>query len=43
MLAENLAKDYIEKAFSLLEKVEVAKERKKELTLVASSLIGRVQ
>ena len=43
MLAENLAKDYIEKAFSMLEKVEVAKERKKELTLVASSLIGRVQ
>jgi geranylgeranyl diphosphate synthase type II len=43
MLADNLAKDYIDKAFSLLEKVEVAKERKKELTLVASSLIGRVQ
>ena len=43
MLAENLAKDYIEKAFSMLEKAEVAKERKKELTLVASSLIGRVQ
>jgi geranylgeranyl diphosphate synthase type II len=43
MLAENLAKDYIEIAFSMLEKAEVAKERKKELTLVAGSLIGREQ
>jgi len=43
MLAENLAKDYIEKAFSMLEKAEVAKERKKELALVAGSLIGREQ
>ncbi len=43
MLTENLANEYIEKAFSMLEKVEVAKERKKELTLVAGSLIGRVQ
>jgi geranylgeranyl diphosphate synthase type II len=43
MLTENLANDYIEKAFIMLDKVEVPKERKIELTLVASSLIGRVQ
>ncbi len=43
MLTENLAGEYIEKSFSMLEKVEVARERKKELTSVASSLIGRVQ
>ncbi|MBI5008276.1 MAG: polyprenyl synthetase family protein [Bacteroidia bacterium] len=43
MLTEKLANEYIEKAFSMLEKAEVAKERKKELILVASSLIGRVQ
>jgi geranylgeranyl diphosphate synthase type II len=43
MLTENLANEYIEKAFSMLEKVDVPRERKKELTLVASSLIGRVQ
>jgi len=43
MLTENLANEYIEKAFSMLDKVEVSKERKKELTLVASLLIGRVQ
>jgi geranylgeranyl diphosphate synthase type II len=43
MLTENLANDYIEKAFDILDKVEVANERKKELTLVARSLIGRIQ
>jgi len=43
MLTENLANEYIEKAFDMLDKVEVVNERKKELTLVASSLIGRVQ
>lgn len=42
-LTENLAGEYIEKAFSMLEKVDVSKERKKELVLVAGSLIGRVQ
>jgi geranylgeranyl diphosphate synthase type II len=42
-LTENLAGEYIEKAFSMFEKVDVPKERKKELTLLASSLIGRVQ
>ena len=40
---ETLAREYIEKAFSMLEKVDVSKERKKELVLVADSLIGRVQ
>ena len=42
-LTEDLANEYIEKAFSMLEKVDVSKERKKELVLVAGSLIGRVQ
>jgi geranylgeranyl diphosphate synthase type II len=42
-LTENLAVEYIEKAFSMLEKVDVSKERKKELVLVAGSLIGRAQ
>lgn len=40
-VTENLANDYINAAFSLLEKISVDKERKDELTLVASSLIGR--
>jgi geranylgeranyl diphosphate synthase type II len=40
---ENIANEYIEKSFSMLEKVEVANERKKELAQLASSLIGRVQ
>ncbi|MBK9388814.1 MAG: polyprenyl synthetase family protein [Bacteroidetes bacterium] len=43
MLTENLANEYIEKAFTMLEKVDAPRERKKELTLAASSLIGRVQ
>jgi geranylgeranyl diphosphate synthase, type II len=38
---EELANNYINEAFSLLEKVSVDKERKKELTSFASSLIGR--
>jgi geranylgeranyl diphosphate synthase type II len=38
---ENLANDYILTAFGLLEKIGVTIERKKELALVASSLIGR--
>lgn len=42
-ITENLAGEYIEKAFSMLEKVDVSKERKKELFLVAGSLLGRVQ
>jgi geranylgeranyl diphosphate synthase type II len=43
MLTENLANEYIEKSFSMLEKVDVARERKQELTSAASSLIGRVR
>ena len=42
LLTENLANAYIDKAFSMLDKVDVAKERKKELTSVVSSLIDRV-
>ena len=38
---ENLATSYINEAFALLDKIGVRKERKKELTLLASSLIGR--
>jgi geranylgeranyl diphosphate synthase, type II len=38
---ENLANDYINTAFSLLEKIGADKERKKELATVAGSLIGR--
>jgi len=40
-VTENLANDYINTADSLLEKIRIVKERKKELALVASSLIGR--
>ena len=40
-VTDNLANDYINSAFSLLEKIGVDKERKKELALVAGSLIGR--
>jgi geranylgeranyl diphosphate synthase type II len=40
-VTENLANDYINTADSLLEKIGIVKERKKELALVASSLIGR--
>jgi geranylgeranyl diphosphate synthase type II len=40
-LTENLATEYINVSFSLLEKISVDRERKKELTLIASSLIGR--
>lgn len=40
-ITENLASNYIGVAFDMLEKVSVVKERKKELTLIASSLIGR--
>jgi geranylgeranyl diphosphate synthase type II len=42
-ITENLANDYISKAFALLLRVNVAEKRKKELTGVASSLIGRNQ
>jgi geranylgeranyl diphosphate synthase, type II len=42
-LTENLSGEYFEKAFSMLDKVDVSKERKKELTQLANSLIGRVQ
>ena len=41
VVTENLANDYINTAFSLLEKIGVVKERKKELVQIASSLIGR--
>ena len=40
-ITEALANDYITLAFSLLRKVSVDEKRKKELTSVASSLIGR--
>jgi geranylgeranyl diphosphate synthase, type II len=40
-LTENLANEYIGKSFNLLEKVEVAKERKEELYQLIHSLIGR--
>jgi geranylgeranyl diphosphate synthase, type II len=41
IITENIANDYIENAFNHLEKVGVDKKRKKELALLASSLIGR--
>lgn len=40
-VTEKLANDYIKTAFRLLERIEVVKERKEELSLLASSLIGR--
>jgi len=40
-VTENLANEYINSAFSLLEKISADKERKKELEQIASSLIGR--
>lgn len=41
IVTENLANEYINRALSLLEKISVDNVRKKELTLLASSLIGR--
>jgi geranylgeranyl diphosphate synthase type II len=40
-ITENLANDYINKAFKNLEMTSVKKERKEELALMAGSLIGR--
>jgi geranylgeranyl diphosphate synthase, type II len=40
-ITENLANDYFNTAFKLLEKLKVDSERKKELARVAGSLIGR--
>jgi len=40
-LTETLANEYITAASKLLGKVTAQKERKRELTLLASSLIGR--
>jgi len=40
-ITEKLANEYINMSFSLLDKISADKERKKELTLIASSLIGR--
>jgi len=40
-ITEKLANEYIDRAFSLLEKVSVEYKRKKELENIASSLIGR--
>jgi len=40
-ITETLANEYINTAFILLEKISTLKERKKELTMLASSLIGR--
>jgi len=41
LFTENLARNYINTAFTLLEKISADKERKKELTQIASSLIER--
>jgi len=40
-VTENIANEYINSAFELLEKVGAGKERKNELAQLASSLIGR--
>ncbi len=40
-ITERLANDYFSSAFILLEKIGIDKERKKELALMANSLIGR--
>jgi geranylgeranyl diphosphate synthase, type II len=40
-ITENIANEYINTAFRLLEKIGVMNERKEELTRLASSLIGR--
>ncbi len=40
-ITESVANEYISIAYSLLEKVGVSRERKKELTEIVSSLIGR--
>ena len=42
-ITENLANDYIASACNLLEKIAVDEKRKKELTLLANSLIGRTR
>lgn len=42
-ITENLANDYIARACNLLEKIAVDEKRKKELTLLANSLIGRTR
>jgi geranylgeranyl diphosphate synthase type II len=41
-ITEKLAAEYFEKAYEMLEKVDVAKEKKEELTAMAESLVGRV-
>ena len=40
-ITEALANEYIDKAFGMLEKADIARERKEELTALAESLIGR--
>jgi len=40
-ITENLAEDYIDKAFQILHQVSIGEERKKEISKLASSLIGR--
>jgi len=40
-ISENLANNYINTAFSLLDNLGVINERKTELADIASSLIGR--
>ena len=42
MITEKLASDYIETAFSFLDKVSVTDERKYEMLQIAKSLIGRI-
>jgi geranylgeranyl diphosphate synthase type II len=42
-ITENMANSYINKAFNLLEKIEITDKRKSELTTLANSLIGRAK
>ena len=41
-ITEQLANEYIEKAYGMLEKVDAPKEKKQELITMAASLVGRV-
>ena len=42
-ITEQLANEYIEKAYAMLEKVDAPKEKKQELIMLAESLAGREQ
>lgn len=41
VITENIANEYINTAFRMLEKIGIMKDRKEELALLANSLIGR--